>query len=125
MRRTGHIASIAAVEDVPLNTYSEVSYGAMKGALPVYMKSLARAVASKGIRANVVSPGCTLFEGGAWQQLELEQPEIYRNAIASTPMGRIARPEEIAKAVTFLASPAASFVSGNNLIVDGAFTNRI
>ena len=119
------IASIAAVEDLPLNTYAEASYGAMKAALLSYMKSLARAVAPKGIRANVVSPGNTLFEGGAWQQIEREQPEVFHSAIAMTPMGRMARPDEIANVVAFAASPAAGFVSGANLIVDGAFTRHI
>lgn len=119
------IASIAAVEDLPINHYSGASYGAMKAALLSYMKSLARAVAPKGIRANVVSPGNTLFEGGAWQQIEREEPDVFRSAIALTPMGRMARPEEIANVVVFAASPAASFVTGANLVVDGAFTRRI
>ena len=119
------IASIAAIEDLPLNHYSEASYGALKAALLSYMKSLARAVAPKGIRANVVSPGNTFFEGGAWHQIQREQPEIFRNAITMTPMGRMARPEEIANVVAFAVSPAASFVTGTNLVVDGAFTRRI
>lgn len=119
------IGSVAGVEDTALNSYAEVSYGAMKAALIFYMKSLARDVAPKGIRANVVSPGSTYFDGGAWQQIEREEPDIFRKAITMSPMGRMARPEEIANVVVFTSSPAASYVSGANIIVDGSFTRRL
>jgi 3-oxoacyl-[acyl-carrier protein] reductase len=119
------IGSIGGVEDTALNTYTQVSYGAMKAALHFYIKSLARAVAPKGIRANVVSPGSTFFDGGAWDRIKSERPEVFRNAVAMIPMGRMARPEEIANVVAFTASPAASYVSGANLVVDGSFTRRI
>jgi 3-oxoacyl-[acyl-carrier protein] reductase len=119
------IGSIGGVEDTELNAYSEVSYGAMKAALHFYIKSLARAAAPKGIRANVVSPGATYFDGGAWQQIEREQPDVFRSAIAMSPMGRMARPEEVANVVAFTVSPSASYLSGANVVVDGAFTRRI
>ncbi|TBY30894.1 SDR family NAD(P)-dependent oxidoreductase [Rhizobium leguminosarum] len=119
------IGSIGGVEDSELNAYTEVSYGAIKAALHFYIKSLARTVAPKGIRANVVSPGSTFFDGGAWDRIKSEQPEDFRNAVAMIPMGRMARPEEIANVVAFTASPAASYVNGANLVVDGAFTRRI
>ncbi|MGR9291757.1 SDR family NAD(P)-dependent oxidoreductase (plasmid) [Rhizobium leguminosarum] len=115
------IGSIGGVEDSELNAYTEVSYGAIKAALHFYIKSLARTVAPKGIRANVVSP----LDGGAWDRIKSEQPEDFRNAVAMIPMGRMARPEEIANVVAFTASPAASYVTGANLVVDGAFTRRI
>jgi len=117
------IGSIGGVEDTALNSYAKVSYGTMKAALHFYMKSLARAVAPKGVRANVVSPGPT--DSSAWDRIKSEQPEVISNTIAMIPMGRMARPEEIANVVAFLASPAASYVSGTNLVVDGAFTRRI
>jgi 3-oxoacyl-[acyl-carrier protein] reductase len=119
------IGSVGGVEDTALNSYTRVSYGAMKAALHFYIKSLARAVAPKGIRANVVSPGSTFFDGGAWDRIKSSQPERFRNAVAMIPMGRMARPEEIANVVAFVASPAASYVSGANLVVDGSFTRRI
>jgi 3-oxoacyl-[acyl-carrier protein] reductase len=119
------IGSIGGVEDTALNTYTQVSYGAMKAALHFYIKSLARAVAPKGVRANVVSPGSTFFDGGAWDRIKSSQPERFRNAVAMIPMGRMARPEEIANVVAFVASPAASYISGANLVVDGSFTRRI
>ncbi|WP_245484546.1 SDR family NAD(P)-dependent oxidoreductase [Rhizobium leguminosarum] len=83
------IGSIGGVEDSELNAYTEVSYGAIKAALHFYIKSLARTVAPKGIRANVVSPGSTFFDGGAWDRIKSEQPEDFRNAVAMIPMGRM------------------------------------
>ena len=119
------IGSVGGLEDSELNAYTEASYGAVKAALHFYIKSLARTVAPKGIRANVVSPGSTFFDGGAWDQIKSEQPEHFHDAVAMIPMGRMASPEEIANVVAFTASPAASYVTGANLVVDGAFTRRI
>jgi NAD(P)-dependent dehydrogenase (short-subunit alcohol dehydrogenase family) len=116
------IASISGSEDYG---YDGVSYGAMKAALLFYMKSLARHVAPKGIRANVVSPGTTYFRDGFWHRVEIENPEGFAATIAENPMGRMARPEEIANAVVFLSGAAASFISGANLVVDGTLTKRI
>lgn len=116
------IASISGVEDYG---YEESAYGSMKAALLYYMKSLANHLAPKGIRANVVSPGTTYAKDGPWGHVERTQPKLFREAIARNPTGRMAKPEEIAEAAAFLASPAASFVIGANLAVDGGFTRRI
>lgn len=119
------IGSVGGVEVSELNAHSKVSYGTAKAALHFYIKSLARDVAPKGIRANIVSPGSTFVEGGPWDRVKKEQPERFHNAVTMIPMGRMARPEEIANVVAFTASPAASYVTGANLIVDGCFTRRI
>ncbi|MGH6754882.1 MAG: SDR family NAD(P)-dependent oxidoreductase, partial [Bradyrhizobium sp.] len=119
------IGSIGGVEDSELNSYTMVSYGAIKAALHFYIKSLARTVAPKGIRANVISPGSTFFDGGAWDRIKRQEPERFHNAVKMIPMGRMAQPEEIANVVVFTASPAASYVTGLNLVVDGAFTRRV
>lgn len=116
------ISSISGSEDYG---YDSVSYGTMKAALFFYVKSLARHVAPKGIRANVVSPGTTLFEGGFWDRVRLNDPQGFDANVAANPLGRMGRPEEIADAVVFLASPRASFISGTNLVVDGTLTMRI
>ncbi|MEX1108782.1 MAG: SDR family oxidoreductase, partial [Dongiaceae bacterium] len=116
------IASISGVEDYG---YEEVAYGTMKAALLYYTKTLADHLAPKGVRANVVSPGTTYFDGGVWQQIERERPEDFRQALGMNPMSRMARPEEIANAALFLVSDAASFITGTNLVVDGGFTRRI
>ena len=119
------IGSIGGVEDSELNAYSTVSYGAIKAALHFYIKSLARTVAPKGIRANVISPGSTYFDGGAWDRIKKQQPERFDNAVKMIPMGRMAHPDEIANVVAFTVSPAASYVTGLNLVVDGGFTRRV
>lgn len=115
------IASTAALE-----AFGGVRpYNAVKAALINYTSSLASALAGQGIRANTVSPGTIYFEGGTWHKRELEQPEIYQAALARNPTGRMGRPEEVANAVAFVASPAASFITGVNLVVDGALTQRV
>jgi 3-oxoacyl-[acyl-carrier protein] reductase len=65
------------------------------------------------------------FEGGIWNRIEHDNPEGYRAALAKNPMGRMAVPQDVANAAVFLSSPRASFVSGINMIVDGAMTDRV
>lgn len=115
------ISSVAALEALG----GVRPYNAIKAALITYVSNLAHELASKGVRANSVSPGTIYFKGGVWHQREQEAPEVYRNALAANPMGRMGSPEEVARCAVFLASPAASFVTGTNLIVDGAFTRRV
>ena len=100
-------------------------YNSMKAALVAYGAGLSRDLAPKGMRANVVSPGSIYFEDGVWGNAKRNSPEMYSTMLDRNPMGRMGRPEEVANAVAFLASPAASFVSGANLVVDGALTQRI
>ncbi len=100
-------------------------YASVKAALVPYVKSLARNLAAKKIRANMVSPGTVYFKGGVWDITEQKRPDVYKAALARNPMGRMGTPQEVANAAVFLASPRASFISGTNLIVDGALTQRI
>jgi len=100
-------------------------YGVMKAALIHYAQGLAYQLAAKGIRANTVSPGNTYFEGGVWHRIERDNPSLYAAALALNPTGRMGKPEEMARAAVFLASPAASFISGTNLVVDGALTRGV
>jgi 3-oxoacyl-[acyl-carrier protein] reductase len=101
------------------------AYDGVKAALMPYAKSLARQLAPQGVRCNVVSPGTIYFPGGIWQLAEERAPERFRDALARNPMGRMGTPQEVANAVVFLASPRASFVSGTNLMCDGARTQRV
>ena len=96
--------------------------GAFKAALNYYGKGLAVQHAADGIRANLVSPGTIYVEDGFWGNVERENPDMYEEALESNPMGRMGKPEEVGRAIAFLASPAASFISGTNLLVDGALT---
>jgi 3-oxoacyl-[acyl-carrier protein] reductase len=101
------------------------AYGAAKAAIAQYTKALSRQLAPAGIRVNCVCPGNTYFDGGVWNSIEERDPDHFANAIAANPFGRMARPEEIAAPVVFLASKAASFVSGASLTVDGALTRSV
>ena len=101
------------------------AYGSVKAAILPYIKALAWDLAAKNIRANVVSPGTIYFKGGAWNFVEENMPDRYRQAINRNPMGRMGTPEEVANAVVFLASPRASFITGTNLICDGCLTQRV
>lgn len=100
-------------------------YGAFKAALIHYAQGLAFQLAPKNIRANTVSPGNTYFPGGVWEKIERELPALFAEAMALNPTGRMGRPEEMARAAVFLASPAASFITGTNLVVDGALTRGV
>ena len=101
------------------------SYAAVKATLIPYVKGLARNLAAKNIRANVVSPGNVYFKGGVWNIAEERNPEFFKSMIARNPTGRMGTPQEVANAVVFLASPRASFITGTNLIIDGALTQRV
>ncbi|SIO66109.1 3-oxoacyl-[acyl-carrier protein] reductase [Bradyrhizobium erythrophlei] len=101
------------------------SYGPIKAALVHMAKGLARQYAPKKIRVNVVSPGTVYFKGGIWNMVEQNAPKRYHDTLARNPTGRMATPQEIANAAVFLASPASSYTTGSNLIVDGAISNRV
>lgn len=101
------------------------AYGAFKAALIHYAKGLAYKLAPKMIRVNTVSPGNTYFDGGIWQWIENNNPELFKQALDLNPTGRMATAEEIARGVVFLASPASSFTTGTNLVIDGALTKGV
>jgi 3-oxoacyl-[acyl-carrier protein] reductase len=101
------------------------AYGAMKAALIHYAQRLAYQHAAKMIRVNVVSPGNTYFEGGVWQNVENNLPDLFKQALASNPTGRMAKPDEIGRGIVFLASPASSFTTGTHLVIDGALTRGV
>ena len=109
------IGTTAAVESFgPPNSYS-----AMKLALLAYTNDLGQTLARKGIRVNTVSPGSIYFTGGAWARVEKGMPQYFEQVKKSIPFGRYGTPEEVARVVTFMASPAASWVTGTHIIVDG------
>lgn len=100
------------------------AYNAMKGSLITYGKQLGLAHGKDGIRVNVVSPGPIEFEGGNWEMLKGAMEKFYNSMLRQQPSGRFGKPEEIARAIGFLASPAGSWCNGSHLVVDGGFTNR-
>ncbi len=102
-----------------------VPYGAMKAALLNYAGNLAFELAPKGIRVNTVSPGPVFVEGGAWDDIKQNMPEIYESTVAAIPIGRMGSGEEVANQVALLASPASGYTNGANIVIDGGFTKRI
>jgi NAD(P)-dependent dehydrogenase (short-subunit alcohol dehydrogenase family) len=120
-------ASIIAISSVSGREidFAAGSYGVFKGALVHYTQGLAHQLAAKGIRANAVSPGNVFFEDGFWGYAQKNLPDLYQQAMALNPTGRMGTPEETAAAVMFLASPVASRISGTNLVVDGALTRGV
>lgn len=99
--------------------YGMASYNAAKGGLINYSRNLALDYATSGIRVNVICPGVTdtpMVAGVA------QVPGLLDAFIAPVPMGRIGKPEEIAEVVAFLASDAASFMTGAIVPVDGGLT---
>jgi 3-oxoacyl-[acyl-carrier protein] reductase len=123
--KTGDAAFIIISSISAAQADAASSYGPIKAALIHMAKGLARQYASKKIRVNVVSPGTVYFKGGIWNMVEQNMPKRYQDALSRNPTGRMATPQEIANAAVFLASPASSFTTGSNLVVDGAISNRV
>jgi 3-oxoacyl-[acyl-carrier protein] reductase len=101
------------------------SYGPIKASLVHMAKGLARQYAAKKLRTNVVSPGMVYFEGGVWHTVEKNNPDFFKQMMARNPTGRAATPQEVANAAVFLASPASSYTTGVNLLVDGTISSRV
>ena len=116
----GSIVSTASMSGMIANhPQPQAGYNASKAAVMHLTRSLAGEWASRGVRVNAVAPGYTATP---MTVLGLETPEWRETWLSQTPMGRLAEPREIAPAVVFLASDAASFVTGHTLVVDGGYT---
>lgn len=114
------ISSVSAAESDRAD-----SYGPIKAALIHLAKGMAREHAGKHVRVNVVSPGTVYFKGGIWNWVEENHPAMFKQSFERNPMGRMATPQDVANAAVFLASPASSFTTGVNLLVDGAISRRV
>ena len=126
LERSDAASIVAIASTAAVNTSGGVrAYSGVKAALINYLSGLSTNLGAKGIRANTVSPGAIFFEGGVWDLRKREAPQAYQDAVARNPFGRLGTPEEVANATVFLASPAASYISGANLVVDGASTTRV
>lgn len=116
----GSIVSISSIcGSVTVYPQPQAAYNASKAAVNLLTKSLAVEWARKGVRVNAVAPGYTATE------LTLagrSKPEWFETWMRMTPMGRLGEPAEVANAVLFLASEAASYITGTVLHVDGGYT---
>ena len=120
----GSIVIVSSVSGREID-FTGPAYGAAKAALIHYAQGLAFRLAPKVIRANTVSPGNTYFKGGVWNWIEENKPDLFKESLALNPTGRMATPEEVARGIVFLASPASSFTTGTNLVIDGALTRGV
>jgi 3-oxoacyl-[acyl-carrier protein] reductase len=112
-KRGGSIVNISSVVGVHGN-WGQTNYAASKAGIIGFTKSMARELGSRGVRANVVAPGYVRT-----QLTEVLPEEATAALVGATPLGRVAEAHEIAGAVRFLASDAASFITGDVLLVDG------
>jgi 3-oxoacyl-[acyl-carrier protein] reductase len=119
------ISSISGVISKVIPAPGAYQYGASKAALIAYGSMLSKDVAKDGVRVNTVSPGPIYFKGGAWDRIEQHVPQLFKAAQEACVIGRLGRPEDIAAAVVFLASPRSGFTVGQNLHVDGGYMQHI
>jgi 3-oxoacyl-[acyl-carrier protein] reductase len=115
----GAIVHIAALSGMRPSVRTP-PYGAIKAAIIQYTKTQAAQYAPKKIRVNCVAPGPIYFKGGTWDINRRNAPQIYEHVMARCPFGRMGTPEEVANVALFLASDAASWVTGQTIAVDGA-----
>lgn len=119
------IASISGVMSKVLPAPGAYAYGAAKAAVISYGAQISKDLAKQGIRVNVVSPGPIYFEGGPWDRVKQRLPQAFAAAQEECVIGRLGRPDDIANAVAFLASPRSGFTVGQNLHVDGGFMQHV
>lgn len=120
MRRQGggaivHISSISGLT----SSTRTPPYGAIKAAVIQYTLTQAAQLAADGVRVNCIASGSIFFEGGTWDDAKQHNPALFESITASIPFGRMGTPEEVANVAMFLASDAASWVTGQTIATDG------
>jgi 3-oxoacyl-[acyl-carrier protein] reductase len=111
-----NMSSMTGVVGTPLRA----AYASTKAAILAYTKVLAKELAPEGIRANAVSPG--FIDTDFVTPYLVNQPEKMVEALSHIPLGRMGTPDEVAWTILFLASPAASYITGQTILIDGGWT---
>jgi acetoacetyl-CoA reductase len=112
-RKFGRIINISSVNG-QLGQFGQTNYSASKSGIFGFSKALARESAARGITVNCIAPGYIETD-----MIKSVKEDIMKQIIASIPVGRLGKPEEIARAVLFLAADDASFITGETLSVNG------
>jgi NAD(P)-dependent dehydrogenase (short-subunit alcohol dehydrogenase family) len=110
-----NITSIEAENPAPMHAH----YNAAKGGVHMFTKSVANELGPHGIRVNAVAPGLIWKEG-----IEREWPDGVERWLEAAPLGRLGMPDDVADACLFLASPAARWITGASLLVDGGVMSK-
>jgi 3-oxoacyl-[acyl-carrier protein] reductase len=112
-RRSGAIVNLSSIVGVHGNP-GQTNYSASKAGIIGFTKALARELGSRNVRANVVAPGYV-----STQLTDVLPENLRASMLASTPLGRLGDPEDVARAVRFLASDDAGYITGEVVLVDG------
>jgi acetoacetyl-CoA reductase len=112
-RRFGRIVNISSINGLA-GQFGQTNYAAAKAGIIGFTKALALESAARGITVNAVAPGYT-----DTAMVAAVRPDILNKIVSTVPVGRLAKPEEIARAVAFLASDEAAFITGETLSVNG------
>jgi 3-oxoacyl-[acyl-carrier protein] reductase len=113
-----HISSTAGLK----HSARTPPYGAVKAALIQYTLTQAAQLGTRHIRVNCIAPGSIEFPGGSWEKRKTTDPKLYNSILGKIRFGRLGTPEEVANVALFLASSAASWVTGQTIAVDGGQT---
>ncbi len=101
------------------------AFNAIKAALLTYAKQLSQAWGPNGVRVNAVSPGPIAFPTGNWETIKAHMRELYDATSTQFALGRFGEPDDVARTIVFLASPASAYTTGTNVVIDGGYTKRV
>jgi NAD(P)-dependent dehydrogenase (short-subunit alcohol dehydrogenase family) len=101
------------------------AFNAIKAAVLTYSKQLSQAWGAKRIRVNAISPGPVSFPTGNWEMIKTAAPDLYNATASQFVLGRFGAPEDVARTIVFVSSPASGHTTGTNIVVDGGYTRRV
>jgi 3-oxoacyl-[acyl-carrier protein] reductase len=117
-QRRGAIIAVTSIMGYVYGWSEHAHYAAAKAGVVGFIRSIAVELASAGIRANAVAPGCIETAQTLSEEHSLGPAGLARTA-QHIPLGRVGQPEDVADVIVFLASPAARYITGQTIIVDG------